>query len=198
MSISASTLTSKWIGESETLVRAMFAYAKVLQPCVIFFDEVDSLLGKRDSEAAGESMNRLKTEFLIQLDGANSLKENDQVILIGATNRPYAIDEAMIRRFTKRILIPLPRKKARKQLIAHLLKKSGENHSLSDEDLDMIANNTGGYSGADLKNLAVEASHIPLRKALNKYGTNAVSKKNVSFNRLIVSILNYLYLSNLN
>jgi ATP-dependent 26S proteasome regulatory subunit len=182
MSISASTLTSKWIGESETLVRAMFALAKVLQPCVIFFDEVDSLLGKRDGGDGGgasESMNRLKTEFLIQLDGANSLKDTDKVILIGATNRPNTIDEAMIRRFTRRILIPLPNAKARVQLIKNLLDNTGENHSLTDEDLKELAGKTEGYSGADLKNLAVEASHIPFRKAVKIHGLS-VRKEEVS------------------
>lgn len=180
MSISASSLTSKWIGESETLVRAMFAYAKVLQPCVIFFDEVDSLLGKRDGDnSSGESMNRLKTEFLIQLDGANSLKDTDKVILIGATNRPHAIDEAMIRRFTKRILIPLPNARARIQLIQNLLINFEENHCLTEEDFVVLAEKTEGYSGADLKNLAHEASHIPFRRAFKIHGSN-LEKQDVS------------------
>lgn len=186
MSISASTLTSKWIGESETLVRAMFAYAKVLQPCVIFFDEVDSLLGKRDADggSGNESMNRLKTEFLVQLDGANALDDSDRVILIGATNRPHAIDEAMIRRFTRRIMIPTPNAKARGKLIENLLETSGENHTLTEEEFQVLADKTEGYSGADLKNLAVEASHIPFRKAVKIHGIN-VTRENVRLNNFI-------------
>jgi fidgetin-like protein 1 len=82
MSISASTLTSKWIGESENIVRVMFAYARATQPTVIFFDEIDSLLMKRSDEN-NETSTRLKTEFLVQLDGANSMKESDRVLLIG-------------------------------------------------------------------------------------------------------------------
>ena len=95
MSISSSTLTSKWIGESENLVRTMFAYAKSVQPTVIFFDEIDSLLGKRTDEGH-ESTNRIKTEFLVQLDGANSLTENDRVLLIGATNIPETLGKVFI------------------------------------------------------------------------------------------------------
>lgn len=141
LSISASSLTSKWIGESENLVRAMFAYAVVVQPSVIFFDEIDSLLMKRDGggESGGETMIRLKTEFLVQLDGTNSLKDSDQVILIGATNRPDSIDEAVRRRFTKRILIPLPNHLARLQLMKNLLHKNKENHSLTENDFEELS-----------------------------------------------------------
>lgn len=106
-SISASSLTSKWIGEGEKLVKALFAYARVKQPSVIFIDEVDSILTKR-GDNDHESSTRLKTEFMIQLDGANSTKENDRILVIGATNRPQKLDEAVIRRFSKRFFIPLP------------------------------------------------------------------------------------------
>lgn len=106
-SISASTLTSKWIGEGEKLVRALFRYARAKQPSVIFLDEIDSLLSKRkDSEH--ESSRRLKTEFLIQLEGANTTNEQDRLLLVGATNLPQELDDAARRRFTKRLYIPLP------------------------------------------------------------------------------------------
>lgn len=169
LSISASSLTSKWIGESENLVRAMFAYAVVMQPSVIFFDEIDSLLMKRDGEGGGgESMVRLKTEFLVQLDGTNSLKDSDQVILIGATNRPDSIDEAVRRRFTKRILIPLPNDIARVQLMKNLLNKNNEVHSLTEDDFLELTRRTEGFSGSDLNNLAREAAHQQLRKMMKK------------------------------
>lgn len=106
-SISASSLTSKWIGEGEKLVKALFVYARVRQPSVIFLDEIDSVLTKR-SENENEATRRLKTEFLVQLEGAHTTTEQDRVLLVGATNRPQELDDAARRRFTKRLYIPLP------------------------------------------------------------------------------------------
>lgn len=106
-SISASSLGSKWIGEGEKLVRALFLYARSKQPSVIFLDEIDSILKKR-SDSEHESTRRLKTEFLVQLDGAYTTDEKDRVLLVGATNRPQELDDAARRRFTKRLYIPLP------------------------------------------------------------------------------------------
>ncbi|KAL7028644.1 hypothetical protein ACKWTF_005935 [Chironomus riparius] len=161
MSVSASSLTSKWIGESETLVRAMFTYAKIKQPCVIFFDEIDSLLEKR-SEQGNETFNRIKTEFLVQLDGANALKETDKVLLIGATNRPDVIDEAILRRFTKRILVPLPVKQARINMFSHLLSKHC--HTLTDSQIDKIADHCEKYSGSDISQVCKEAAMMSIRR----------------------------------
>lgn len=160
MSVSSSTLTSKWIGDSELLVRAMFTYAKIKQPCVIFFDEIDSLLEKR-SEQGNETFNRIKTEFLVQLDGANALKETDRVLLIGATNRPDVIDEAILRRFTKRILVPLPVKQARINMFTHLLSK--HRHTLSDKQIDKLAEYCENYSGSDISQICKEAAMMSLR-----------------------------------
>lgn len=105
-SISASTLTSKWIGESEKLVRALFVYARVKQPSVIFLDEIDSILKQRN-DSDQEHNRRLKNEFLLHLDGPNT-NDGDRILLVGATNRPQEIDDAARRRFTKRLYIPLP------------------------------------------------------------------------------------------
>ncbi|KZV20253.1 fidgetin-like protein 1 [Dorcoceras hygrometricum] len=104
--ISASSLTSKWIGEGEKLVRALFGVASCRQPAVIFVDEVDSLLSQRKSEGEHESSRRLKTQFLIEMEGFDS--GNEQILLIGATNRPQELDETARRRLTKRLYIPLP------------------------------------------------------------------------------------------
>lgn len=107
-SISASSLTSKWIGDGEKMVRALFAVARCHQPAVIFIDEIDSLLSQR-SETEHESSRRIKTEFLVQLDGA-ATEDEDRILVIGATNRPQELDEAARRRFVKRLYIPLPEK----------------------------------------------------------------------------------------
>mmetsp|Transcript_3395 Transcript_3395/g.3350 ORF Transcript_3395/g.3350 Transcript_3395/m.3350 type:complete len:152 (-) Transcript_3395:315-770(-) len=108
LSISAATLTSKWVGEGEKMVRTMFAIAAIHQPSVVFIDEIDSLLCSRN-ESDMESSRRIKTEFLIQLDGANTfLGENGRILIIGATNRPDDLDEAVRRRLVKKLYIPLP------------------------------------------------------------------------------------------
>ena len=145
--ISASILTSKWIGEGEKMVRALFAVARIKQPSVIFIDEIDSLLTAR-SDNENEATRRIKTEFLVQLDGvANGAEE--RLLLVGATNRPQELDEAARRRLTKRLYIPLPEPAARRGLTRHLLRD--QLHSLSDADLDRVTELSEGYSGADIK-----------------------------------------------
>lgn len=158
-SISASSLTSKWIGEGEKMVRALFAVARVHQPAVVFIDEIDSLLTQR-SETEHESSRRLKTEFLIQLDGA-ATAESDRVLVVGATNRPQELDEAARRRLVKRLYVPLPEFHARSQIVKRLL--SSERHNLTEDEILEIANLSKGYSGADMTNLCKEASMGPIR-----------------------------------
>lgn len=163
--ISASSLTSKWIGEGEKLVRALFGVASCRQPAVIFVDEIDSLLSQRKSEGEHESSRRLKTQFLIEMEGFDS--GNEQVLLIGATNRPQELDEAARRRLTKRLYIPLPSSEARAWIVRNLLEKDGL-LKLSKEEIDTICNKTEGYSGSDMKNLVKDASMGPLREALRQ------------------------------
>ncbi|KAK9108468.1 hypothetical protein Syun_024479 [Stephania yunnanensis] len=163
--ISASSLTSKWIGEGEKLVRALFGVASCRQPAVIFVDEIDSLLSQRKSEGEHESSRRLKTQFLIEMEGFDS--GNEQILLIGATNRPQELDEAARRRLTKRLYIPLPSSEARAWIIRNLLENDGL-FKLSKEDTDCICKLTEGYSGSDMKNLVKDASMGPLREALKQ------------------------------
>ncbi|GLU02256.1 hypothetical protein SLE2022_195110 [Rubroshorea leprosula] len=163
--ISASSLTSKWIGEGEKLVRALFGVASCRQPAVIFVDEIDSLLSQRKSDGEHESSRRLKTQFLIEMEGFDSGTE--QILLIGATNRPQELDEAARRRLTKRLYIPLPSSEARAWIVRNLLQKDGL-LKLSQEDIDAICRLTEGYSGSDMKNLVKDASMGPLRDALRQ------------------------------
>jgi SpoVK/Ycf46/Vps4 family AAA+-type ATPase len=164
-SISASSLTSKWIGQGEKLVRALFAVASYRQPSVIFIDEIDSLLSQRSSDE-NEASRRIKTEFLVQLDGAGS-GADDKILVLGATNRPQELDEAARRRFMKRLYIPLPNDIARESLLRHLLKQNV--HILTDDDIEDIVKKTDGYSGSDLDGLCREAAMAPLREKTSEF-----------------------------
>ena len=157
-SISSSSLTSKWIGEGEKLVRTLFAVAAYREPAVVFIDEIDSLLTQRKSDE-NEASRRIKTEFLVQLDGTGGSK--GRVLVVGATNRPHELDDAARRRFVKRLYIPLPAAPDRESLIRTLLGKN--QHSLTDACISKLALATDGFSGADLKALCVEAAMGPLR-----------------------------------
>uniref|UniRef100_A0A1I8IKM9 Fidgetin-like protein 1 n=1 Tax=Macrostomum lignano TaxID=282301 RepID=A0A1I8IKM9_9PLAT len=157
--ISASSLTSKWVGEGEKLVRALFAVARCRAPSVVFIDEVDSLLSAR-SESEHESSRRMKTEFLVQLDGIGTEAE-ERLLVIGATNRPQELDDAARRRFVKRLYIPLPEAVGRRQIVERML--VGQSHSLAEADIEHIVTATDGYSGADVANLVREAALGPVR-----------------------------------
>eukprot|EP00347_Sterkiella_histriomuscorum_P022391 403330656 len=166
MAISASTLTSKWVGEGEKMVRTMFAIAAIHQPTVIFIDEIDSLLCSRNENDI-ESSRRIKTEFLVQLDGANSIAGDARILIIGATNRPHDLDEAVRRRLVKKLYIPLPNKAGRRQFIDKLLlseSQSNQKINLDEQSINTLVELTKGYSGADLKTLGTEAAMIPLRQ----------------------------------
>lgn len=166
-SISASSLTSKWIGEGEKLVRTLFAVAGWLAPSVIFIDEIDSLLSARKSEGEHEASRRLKTEMLVQLEGCDPSAADRRVLLIGATNRPEELDEAARRRMPKQLYIPLPCAAARRQMILRQLGPGGSVAAvLSAADVDKIVEKTKGYSGSDMKNLIQEACQGPVRDAV--------------------------------
>ncbi|KAM9383374.1 spastin isoform 3-T3 [Phaethornis superciliosus] len=133
--ISAASLTSKYVGEGEKLVRALFAVARELQPSIIFIDEVDSLLCER-REGEHDASRRLKTEFLIEFDGVQSSGE-DRILVMGATNRPQELDDAVLRRFTKRVYVSLPNEETRLILLKNLLSKQGS--PLTQKELAQLA-----------------------------------------------------------
>ena len=153
--ISASSLTSKWLGESEKLVRALFALAKALAPSIIFVDEIDSLLSSRGGSSEHESTRRIKTEFLIQWSdlqrAAAGKQQSDKeklegdasrVLVLAATNMPWAIDEAARRRFVRRQYIPLPEAKVRATQLRTLL--GHQKHSLNQQDIQVLVELTDG------------------------------------------------------
>lgn len=157
---------SSRLGDGEKLVRALFQIARERAPSIIFVDEIDSLLSRRSSDEH-EASRRLKTEFLIQLDGANAAasaaggaSQPPRVALIAATNCPEQLDEAFIRRMQRRIYIPMPDEPARLALLNALLTVP---NSLTPTQLKSIAGRTSGYSNADLTALVQYAALSPLR-----------------------------------
>ncbi|XP_060524771.1 spastin isoform X1 [Cylas formicarius] len=160
-SISAASLTSKYVGDGEKMVRALFAIARELQPSIIFIDEVDSLLSERSTNEH-EASRRLKTEFLVEFDGLPSNPESERVIIMAATNRPQELDEAALRRFTKRVYVTLPNLETRVKLLKKLLSKQG--CSLTQPELKRLATLTEGYSASDLTALAKDAALGPIRE----------------------------------
>lgn len=164
--ISASSLTSKWIGEGEKMVRALFAVARCMQPSVVFIDEIDSLLTQR-VDGEHDSSRKMKTEFLVQFDGVSTASD-DRLLIIGATNRPHELDEAARRRFVKRLYIPLPDDHARHQIIRTMM-ATGRS-ALSDADVASIVESTRGYSGADMATLCKEAALCSVRALIRARG----------------------------
>lgn len=155
-SISSSDIVSKWQGESEKAIKNLFKQARENAPAVIFIDEIDSMCGER-SDGENESSRRIKTEFLVQMEGVGS--NNNNVLVLGATNTPWSLDPAMRRRFEKRIYIPLPDFKARKAII-----KSYLNNMFTDVDIDEIVHKTNGFSGSDISVLMRDVLMGPVRR----------------------------------
>jgi SpoVK/Ycf46/Vps4 family AAA+-type ATPase len=148
INVSASTLVSRWMGEGEKLVRKLFEIAAERAPTVIFFDEIDALLKAR-GEGDHEAGRRLKTEFLVQLDGVGS--DTDNVLVLAATNRPFDLDSAALRRLPIKVLIGLPDAEARTSMVK---RKMGDvSADLNDEDFDELGEITENYSASDLSSL---------------------------------------------
>ncbi|MCH8906928.1 MAG: ATP-binding protein [Candidatus Heimdallarchaeota archaeon] len=156
--ISAATLMSKYLGESEKLVKRLYEIAKEKQPSIIFIDEVDSLTQTR-SEGENDATRRVKTQLLTSMEGLASAK-SDRVVTIGATNVPWAIDSAFRRRFQRRIYVPLPDPEAREVIFKINSKGIEIDPDIRFEDL---AASTQGYSGSDIANICREAIMAPIR-----------------------------------
>lgn len=144
----------QYVGEGEKLVKAVFSLARRLSPCVVFIDEIDSLFGARMSsrETGGALAHRgVITEFMSEMDGLRSYSRDRRVMVIGATNRPFDLDDAVLRRLPRRLLIDLPGERERKEILKILLR---EENVAEDVDLGAIAKRTGDFSGSDLKRVS--------------------------------------------
>ncbi|KAL7693553.1 putative AAA+ ATPase domain, ATPase, AAA-type, core, katanin p60 ATPase-containing subunit A-like 2 [Plasmopara halstedii] len=163
--ISASSIISKYRGDSEKLIRMLFDLARHHAPSTIFLDEIDSIMGQRDSGGGQEheASRRMKTELLIQMDGL--AKTDDVIFVLAASNLPWDLDAAMLRRLEKRVLVDLPPAEARHALFASLLEPYTPKNSFS---FDEAVRMTEGYSGADIKLVAKETCMAPVRRLLAK------------------------------
>ncbi|OMO70303.1 hypothetical protein CCACVL1_19013 [Corchorus capsularis] len=161
--ISASSVVSKWRGDSEKLIKVLFDLARHHAPSTIFLDEIDAIISQRGGEGRSEheASRRLKTELLIQMDGLT--KSDELVFVLAATNLPWELDAAMLRRLEKRILVPLPEPEARKAMFEELLpEQPGE-----PLPYDTLVERSEGYSGSDIRLLCKEAAMQPLRRLMS-------------------------------
>uniref|UniRef100_A0A0L8I185 AAA+ ATPase domain-containing protein n=2 Tax=Octopus bimaculoides TaxID=37653 RepID=A0A0L8I185_OCTBM len=181
--ISASSIVSKWRGDSEKLVRVLFELARFHAPSTIFLDELDSLMSQRGSNGQGvehEGSRRMKTELLVQMDGL--AKTDELVFLLTASNLPWELDNAMLRRLEKRILVGLPKKEARQAMFNLFLPNvvtsdEGGPKLCTDLDYDLLAQKTEGYSGSDIKLVCKEAAMRPMRKIFDILENNTADKE---------------------
>ncbi|PIN06920.1 AAA+-type ATPase [Handroanthus impetiginosus] len=158
--ISASSIVSKWRGDSEKLVKVLFELARHHAPSTIFLDEIDAIISQRgEGRSEHEASRRLKTELLIQMDGLT--KTDELVFVLAATNLPWELDAAMLRRLEKRILVPLPEPEARRAMFEDLLPSNSE-----ELPYDLLVDRTEGFSGSDIRLLCKEAAMQPLRRLM--------------------------------
>ncbi|KAK1299130.1 Katanin p60 ATPase-containing subunit A1 [Acorus calamus] len=160
--ISASSVVSKWRGDSEKLIKVLFELARHHAPSTIFLDEIDAIISQRgEGRSEHEASRRLKTELLIQMDGLT--RTNELVFVLAATNLPWELDAAMLRRLEKRILVPLPEPEARKAMFEELLPSTPGKDDLPYE---LLIEKTEGYSGSDIRLVCKEAAMQPLRRVM--------------------------------
>ncbi|KAJ5266790.1 vacuolar protein sorting-associated protein 4 [Penicillium angulare] len=158
-SVSSSDLVSKWMGESERLVKQLFNMARENKPAIIFIDEVDALCGPR-GEGESEASRRIKTELLVQMDGVG--KDSKGVLILGATNIPWQLDAAIRRRFQRRVHISLPDLNARMKMF--MLAVGSTPCHMTQADYRSLADMSEGYSGSDISIAVQDALMQPIRK----------------------------------
>ncbi|XP_045815955.1 outer mitochondrial transmembrane helix translocase-like isoform X1 [Trifolium pratense] len=162
INVKISNLMSKWFGDAQKLVAAVFSLADKLQPAIIFIDEVDSFLGKRRT-SDDEAMLSMKTEFMALWDGFTTNK-NAQVMVLAATNRPAELDEAILRRFPHAFEIGYPNQRERAEILKVILKGERVKDKI---DFGYIAGLCKGYTGSDLFDLCKKAAYFPIRELLD-------------------------------
>ena len=160
-SVSSADLLSKWLGESEKLISSLFKVARIKAPSLIFMDEIDSVATKRGEGHEGGGERRVKTQLLSEIQGIKSGSKKPLLVL-GATNRPWDIDTAMLSRFEKKVYVPLPDLPARSGIFK--IHTAGINMALTEEDFIELGVRSEGYSGRDISNVCREVIMIPIRE----------------------------------
>ncbi|CAG8643843.1 8136_t:CDS:2 [Funneliformis mosseae] len=175
--IKSSDVYDMYVGEGEKNVRAIFSLARKLSPCVIFLDELDAIFGSRRSDIHNGAHREIINQFMAEWDGLTS--RNEGVLIMGATNRPFDLDDAILRRMPRRILVDLPTEKDREQILNLHLRDEKIDSSVS---LEYFAKITKLYSGSDLKNLCISAALASVREdaEIEKTKANSESDKNHS------------------
>ncbi len=160
-SVSSADLLSKWLGESEKLISSLFKVARIKAPSLIFMDEIDSVATKRGEGHEGGGERRVKTQLLSEIQGIKSGSKKPLLVL-GATNRPWDIDAAMLSRFEKKVYVPLPDLTARVGIFK--IHTAGINMALTEEDFIELGVRSEGYSGRDISNVCREVIMLPIRE----------------------------------
>lgn len=161
----ASTLISKWRGESEKLIRVLYDVARFYAPSIIFIDEFDGLASRRDSIGEHEASKRFKNEFLALIDGLDSGSDEERVFLLGSTNIPWDIDPAFLRRFEKKILIDVPDAEGRKAIMYGLLPFATD---WDQERMDELVVLTENFTGDEIRIACKEASMMMIRDKIER------------------------------
>ncbi|OIW27575.1 AAA-domain-containing protein [Coniochaeta ligniaria NRRL 30616] len=164
LEISAATINNMYVGQGEKNVAALFRVARKLAPMIIFLDEGDALLGKRNDGHGHASRRVVLTQFLREMDGLT--EANKQVFVIVATNRPFDLDDAILRRLPRKVLVDLPLQPEREAILRILLKEETLDESVS---LATLAAETDLYSGSDLKNFCVAAAMDAVKEEMRAY-----------------------------
>jgi SpoVK/Ycf46/Vps4 family AAA+-type ATPase len=163
-----STMTEKWYGDSNKIVRAVFSLARKMQPCIIFIDEIDAVLGTRRS-GEHEASGMVKAEFMTLWDGltsANSSGMPAQIVVLGATNRIHDIDEAILRRMPKKFAVPLPGHDQRRRILQLVLQDTKTDPD--NFDVEYVAKIMAGMSGSDIKEACRDAAMAPVREYMRE------------------------------
>jgi len=159
--VSSADLLSKWLGESEKLISTLFKLARKNAPSLIFMDEIDSVATKRGERGESGGERRVKTQLLSEIQGLKSTHDKPMLVL-GATNRPWDLDNAMLSRFEKKVYVPLPDLPARAAIFK--IHTAGLNSALSDEDFIELGVRSEGYSGRDISYVCREVIMLPVRE----------------------------------
>lgn len=174
MAVKTSDLISMYQGQSERSIKLVFEIAREKSPCILFFDEIDSLCMSR-SDDNGQGLRGVISELLVQMDGLSD--NNNGLLLVAATNIPWSMDSAIRRRFQKRIYIGMPDYDARAELFKNGLSKN--RHEIAQNDFETLSSMSDGYSGSDIKNVIREALMMSIFKLMKAKNFKVISELSV-------------------